>query len=76
MAKALMGHLVSDPRLLAEVTSLRARVRVLESELNELKSAAIAGDIVDLDAVAVNQVEPVDLDSELRELRHAAHALA
>ena len=43
MAKALYGHLSgTDARVLAEVARLRARVRRLESENADLRSALVS----------------------------------
>jgi hypothetical protein len=45
MAKAIYGHLGVDPRLLAEVARLRARVRDLEAEVERLQEEARPLDI-------------------------------
>lgn len=51
MAKALAGHFASDARLVSEVARLRARVRQLEAELVDLRSA---------ESVRLGMVEHVD----------------
>lgn len=43
MAKALMGHMATDHHLVSEVARLRARVRVLESELTQLRERSEYG---------------------------------
>ena len=65
MAKALFGHvgIGSDPRLLAEVTRLRARVRDLEHEVAVLRatSEALASSISvedDLRSLTLEPSEP------------------
>ena len=73
MAKALMGHLGTDHRYVSEIASLRARVRALETEVQKLRTSMNAADEAEL-APAV--ATPVDLDSELLELRRATPALA
>lgn len=74
MAKALMGHLATDPRLASEVVSLRAKVRALKSEVEELRTALAlqSAQDVDLSSAAASS----DLDSELAELHRATPALA
>jgi hypothetical protein len=67
MAKALYGHTGGlDPRLVAEVTSLRARVRELEAEVERLRADRMpelplddAGLDSGLRALAESQREPV-----------------
>lgn len=53
MSKALYGFVGGpDPRLLAEIVALRARVRELESEVAMLRSGAageLRDDAIDLD---------------------------
>jgi hypothetical protein len=46
MAKALLGHLSSgaDPRLVAELSRLRARVSELETEVARLRMLSIDAD--------------------------------
>lgn len=71
MAKALMGHLPTDPRLTAEIVSLRARVRALQTEVEELRSELQSPNRnVDL------SVSRDDFDHDLAQLSHAAPALA
>lgn len=64
MAKALFGHIAAtpDPRLIAELTYLRSRVRTLEEELSQLREerAAGVGEKASLEAGA--------FDHDLREL--------
>lgn len=67
MAKALVGHIANDHLLRAEITSLRAKVRQLQTEIAELRSA----NVVELPTT----VELSGLESELAEIRHAAPAL-
>ena len=64
MAKALMGHLVSDPQLAIQVVALRARVAALEA----LRSRTT----VELP----DSVELRELDNELADLGRATPALA
>ena len=68
MAKALMGHLVSDPQLAVQVVALRARVAALEAELEALRSRTT----VELPG----SVELRELDHELADLGRATPALA
>ena len=68
MAKALMGHLVSDPQLAVQVVALRARVAALEAELEALRSRTT----VELP----DSVELRGLDTELADLGRATPALA
>lgn len=68
MAKALMGHLVSDPQLAVQVVALRARVAALEAELAQLCAQAT----VELP----DSLELRDFDNELADLGRATPALA
>ncbi|MEI2729893.1 MAG: hypothetical protein V9E85_12395 [Candidatus Nanopelagicales bacterium] len=68
MAKALMGHLVSDPQLAVQVVALRARVAALEAELAQLRAQAT----VELP----DSLELRDFDNELADLGRATPALA
>lgn len=68
MAKALMGHLVSDSQLAVQVVALRAKVAALEAELEELRAQRT----VELP----ESVELSELDSELADLERATPALA
>lgn len=71
MAKALMGHLPTDPRLAAEIVSLRARVRALQTEVAELRCELLSSNrSVDL------SVSCDDFDSDLEQFSRAAPALA
>ncbi len=56
MAKALYGHLAAaDPRLLAEIGRLRARVRELEQLVDQLEfERGIALQGIDLDGELVS----------------------
>jgi hypothetical protein len=68
MAKALFGHVSSnvDPRLLAEVTRLRARVRDLEDELARTRAMD--------DAIHEALGDAVLTTSDVEELREPALA--
>jgi hypothetical protein len=74
MAKALFGHIAAapDPRLIAELTYLRSRVRTLEDEVSQLRD--------ERDARIAQGLEPAGFDHDLRELSQisveAAPALA
>lgn len=68
MAKALMGHLISDPQLAVQVVALRARVAALEAELAQLRAQAT----VELP----DSLELRDFDNELADLGRATPALA
>lgn len=71
MAKALLGHLPTDPRLAAEITSLRARVRALQREVEELRSELLSPNReVDL------SVNRDDFESDFARLERAAPVLA
>lgn len=63
MAKALFGHIAAapDPRLIAELTYLRSRVRTLEDELSQLRDERDA-------RVEQGPLESTGLDHDLREL--------
>ncbi len=68
MAKALMGHLASDPHLAVQVVALKARVTALEAELKELRAQA--------EIQLPDSVELSNLDSELADLERATPVLA
>ncbi len=68
MAKALMGHLATDPQLAVQVVALKARVSALEAELEQLRAQ-----------MTVELPETVQLtgfESELADLERATPALA
>lgn len=68
MAKALMGHLATDPQLAVQVVALKARVAALEAELERLRAQ-----------MTVELPETVQLtgfETELADLERAAPALA
>lgn len=73
MAKALLGHVGSDHLLRGEVLSLRARVRQLEAEIDQLR-CELAAQSVALDSGV--DVKDADLHAELAGLNHATPALA
>jgi len=62
MAKALMGHMANDHHLYAQIASLRARVRVLETQL------------ADLQTEPCNEAVVLPMEAELSELVDAEHA--
>jgi cell division protein FtsB len=62
MAKALMGHMANDHHLYAQIASLRARVRVLETQL------------ADLQTEQCNEAVVLPMEAELSELVDAEHA--
>lgn len=68
MAKALMGHLASDPHLAVQVVALKARVAALEAELETLRAHA--------EISLPTAVELNNLDGELADLQRATPALA
>lgn len=68
MAKALMGHLATDPHLAVQVVALKARVAALEAEVERLRSQLT----VDLP----NTVELTEFENELAHLERATPALA
>lgn len=47
MAKALLGHIgsIPDRRLLEELSILRARVQILQSELDEMRAEQAAAEL-------------------------------
>jgi len=59
MAKALYGHLATDPALLAEVAHLRRRLRDLEEEVGRLRAEndALAPLVTDGDLVELRSLE-------------------
>ncbi len=68
MAKALMGHLATDPQLAVQVVALKARVAALEAELERLRAQ-----------MTVELPETVQLtgfETELADLERATPALA
>lgn len=73
MAKALLGHVGSDQLLHGEVMSLRARVRQLEAEVDQLRRDLAAPSVA---IESVVNVKGADLDAELAGLGHATPALA
>ncbi len=68
MAKALMGHLASDPHLAVQVVALKARVTALEAELKEFRAQT--------EIQLPDSVELRTLDSELADLERATPVLA
>lgn len=68
MAKALMGHLTSDPQLAVQVIALRAKVAALESELEVLRARQIVA--------LPDTVQLSELEHELADLERATPALA
>jgi hypothetical protein len=78
MAKALLGHVGGlDPRLMAEVTMLRRRVRELEGEVLRLRAendalaaAAAPDELLTLDVTDVTDV------TDVADVTHGAPALA
>lgn len=66
MAKALFGHIAAapDPRLIAELTYLRSRVRTLEAEVSQLRD--------ERDARLAQGLESGGFDHDLRELSQIA----
>ncbi len=69
MAKALTGHSVTRESLMVEVRALRARVRQLETENEQLRAAHAVVSVTD-EALGRR------LDDELTELSQSEHALA
>lgn len=74
MAKALMGHLPGiDPRAAQEIATLRRRIAVLESQVDDLQTAvALAQSEPGASGLGIDG--PLDLDHEMRTLdaEHAA----
>ena len=68
MAKALMGHLASDPHLAVQVVALKARVAALEAELATLRAH--------VDVSLPTTVELNSLAGELADLQRATPVLA
>lgn len=60
MAKALLGHVGIGPdlRLVEEVRRLQRRVKELEAELAEARTAPAVEDVVPAELLALEQREP------------------